>query len=265
MIVVMRTFWFGLCLPALVLAAGPVRPARKIVLFDGHSLANFYVSLKDTGREDPQRVFTVQNGMIRISGQAWGALTTEREYAGYKLVAEWKWGTKTWPPRENNARDSGILLHGTGQDGAAGNGWLESIEYQIIEGGTGDLIVVRGAASPRVTVEAEQRADGQLYWKPGAARITRDQGRINWFGRDIHWQDRLGFRGAADLEKPVGQWNRSEIIARGGGLTFYLNGRIVNQAVDCSHRQGKIQFQSEGAEIFFRKIELYPAGAGRSR
>lgn len=254
-----------LFLPVLALAGEPVRPVRKSVLFNGRDLTNFYVFLKDTGRRDPKAVFTVQNGMIRISGEAWGGLTTERDYADYRLVVEWKWGDKTWPPRENNARDSGILLHGAGEDGAAGNGWLESIEYQIIEGGTGDLILVRGAGRPQVTVAAVRRADGQLYWKPGAERISRDQDRINWYGRDMAWQDRKGFRGAADIEKPAGQWNRSEIIARGGELTFYLNGRMVNQALNSSHRQGKIQLQSEGAEIFVRKIELHPLPRGGRR
>ncbi|GIU74821.1 MAG: hypothetical protein KatS3mg004_1908 [Bryobacteraceae bacterium] len=255
-----------LFVPALLAAGGgPVRPSKKIALFNGRDLSGFYVSMKDTGRTDPRGVFTVQNGMIRISGEAWGGLTTEGEYADYRLVVEWKWGEKTWPPRENNARDSGILIHGTGADGAGGNGWLESIEYQIIEGGTGDLILVAGAGRPQVTVEAEQRSDGQLYWKPGAPRVTRDRGRINWYGRDMAWQDRKGFRGAADLEKPVGQWNRSEIIARGGGLTFYLNGRIVNQALDSNRRHGKIQIQSEGAEIFVRKIELHPLPRSAAR
>ncbi|MEJ5367228.1 MAG: DUF1080 domain-containing protein [Bryobacteraceae bacterium] len=254
----MRAILAWMLTAALAAAGEPVRPAERIVLFNGSDLTNFYVFLKDTGREDPKGVFTVRGGVIRISGEAWGGLTTEREYADYRLVVEWKWGTKTWPPREKNARDSGILLHGTGEDGAAGNGWLESIEYQIIEGGTGDLILVRGKGRPQVTAEVEKRADGQLYWKPGGERVTRDQGRINWYGRDMQWQDRLGFRGAADVEKPVGEWNRSEVIARGGELWFYLNGRLVNHAFDSSHRQGKIQIQSEGAEILVRKVELHP-------
>lgn len=254
----MRAIVVALLAPALALAGEPVRPAKKIVLFNGRDLTNFYVSLKDTGREDPKGVFTVRGGMIRISGEAWGGLTTEREYADYRLVVEWKWGGKAWPPREGNARDSGILLHGTGEDGAAGNGWLESIEYQIIEGGTGDLILVRGRQRPQVTAEVEKRTDGQLYWRAGGERVTRDQGRINWFGRDPQWEDRLGFRGAADVEKPVGEWNRSEVLARGGDLTFLLNGRVVNQAFDSSHGQGKIQVQSEGAEILVRKVELHP-------
>ncbi len=254
----MRAILVWMLSPALAAAGEPVRPAKKIVLFNGSDLTNFYVSLKDTGREDPKGVFTVRGGVIRISGEAWGGLTTEREYADYRLLVEWKWGGKTWPPREKNARDSGILLHGTGEDGAAGNGWLESIEYQIIEGGTGDLILVRGKGRPQVTAEVEKRSDGQLYWKPGGERVARDQGRINWYGRDLRWQDRTGFRGAADVEKPLGEWNRSEVIARDGELAFYLNGRLVNQAFESSHRQGKIQIQSEGAEILVRKVELHP-------
>lgn len=254
----MHALLLALLAPVLVAAGEPVRPVKEIVLFNGRNLENFYVSLKDTGGEDPRGVFTVQNGLIRISGEAWGGLTTEREYAYYRLVVEWKWGGRTWPPREQKARDSGILLHGTGKDSAAGNGWLESIEYQIIEGGTGDLILVRGQRRPQVTAEVEKRADGQLYWKPGGARVTRDQGRINWYGRDPQWEDRLGFRGAADIERPLGEWNRSEIIARDGELSFWLNGRLVNHAFDSTHRQGKIQIQSEGAEILVRKVELHP-------
>jgi hypothetical protein len=33
---------------------------------------------------------------------------------------------------------------------------------------------------------------------------------------------------------------------------------VVNVGTNASHTQGKILFQSEGAEVFFRKIELLP-------
>lgn len=245
-------------LAAVACAAEPIRPERKIRLFNGKDLTNFYVFLKDSKREDPRKVFSVEKGAIRISGEEWGALSTREEYRDYRLTVEWKWGVKTWPPRVERARDSGILLHGVGEDGAAGNGWLESIEYQMIEGGTGDLLMVRGKARPRVTVEAEKKADGQLYWKAGAPRVTRDTGRVNWYGRDIQWKDALGFRGPVDVEKALGKWNRSEVVAEGGNLTYYLNGKMVNQAFDGDHTFGRIQFQSEAAEVFIRKIELRP-------
>ncbi len=243
---------------ALLWGAGPVTPKKKLILFNGKDLTHFYVFLKDSKREDPKQVFTVSDNAIRISGEEWGALTTVNEYANYRLIVEWKWGGKAWAPRADKARDSGILLHGTGADGAAGNGWLESIEYQMIEGGTGDIILVKGAAKPRLSVEAALGPDNQLYWRKGAPRITRDSGRFNWYGRDLAWKDRLGYRGPQDLEKPLGQWNRSEIVASGGRLDYYLNGALVNQGFDSSHTSGKIQFQSEGAEVLIRRIELHP-------
>ena len=43
----------------------------------------------------------------------------------------------------------------------------------------------------------------------GAAREF-ENGRINWFGRDVDWTDRLGFRGRQDVESPYGQWTRLE-------------------------------------------------------
>lgn len=249
-----------LLLPSLLaLGAEPVTPTKKIRLFNGKDLTNFYVFLKDNKREDPKKVFTVQNRLIRISGEEWGALSTQAEYRDYHLIVEWKWGAKTWPPRVDRARDSGILLHGVGVDGAAGSGWLESIEYQMIEGGTGDMLMVKGAAKPRITVEAEKKSDGQLYWKKGGERVTRDSGRINWYGRDIQWKDTFGYRGPIDVEKPVGQWNRSEVVARGGNLDYYLNGKLVNQGFDGDHTFGRIQVQSEAAEVFIRRIELRPA------
>jgi hypothetical protein len=37
-----------------------------------------------------------------------------------------------------------------------------------------------------------------------------------------------------------------------------MNDLVVNEGTAASPSEGKIQFQSEGAEIFFRKIEVRP-------
>ena len=193
-----------------------------------------------------------------MTGEEWGGLTTVDEWTNYHLVIEWKWGGKNLAPRVDRARDSGILVHGTGEDGAAGSGWLESIEYQMIEGGTGDMILVRGKTRPAASAEIEKGPNNQIYWKKGGEKVTRDGGRINWYGRDRNWQDKLGYRGPVDVEKPVGKWNKSEIIARGDTLEFYLNGKLVLEATGVRPTAGKIQLQSEAAEVVFRKIELRP-------
>jgi hypothetical protein len=272
-------YCLGLFLFALTLAlSGPAAPAAgqgdgTIRLFNGKDLTNFYTWLsapakgeKPYGKNnDPEKVFTVNNGMIRVSGKVYGCFTTEKEYANYHLVVEFKWGDKTWPPREDRARDSGILLHCVGEDGAAGGNWMESIECQMIEGGTGDFILVRGKSQPTITAEVEKRATGtaakprdEYYFKPGGETRTFPPGRINGYGRDPKWEDKKGFRGKDDVEKPVGEWNVLECICDGDTITNVLNGKVVNKGTKASHTKGKILFQSEGAEVFFRKIDLKP-------
>ncbi len=241
------------------LAQDAVAPTRKIVLFNGKNLDGWYAWLRDHKYEDPKKVFTVQNGMIHISGEELGGLATRQAYRDYHLIVEWRWGTKTWGNREKRTRDSGILIHGVGEDGAYSGIWLESIESQVIEGGTGDIILVNGKNKPSMT--ATVRVDGnQIYWDKNGTPVTRNTGRINWWGRSPQWKDELGFRGPQDVESPTGKWNRQEIYAVGDKLAFVINGTLVNRGYDLSHRAGKIQLQSELAEIFIRKVEIRPVG-----
>lgn len=247
--------------------AGPnaITPKEPIVLFNGKDLTNFYTYLGSPSKgapklgknNDPKGVFTVKDGLLRISGEVFGAITTAREYENYVLVVEFKWGEQTFPPRAKAARDSGILLHCVGEDGAASGVWMESIECQIIEGGTGDFILVGGKGRPKITVTAEQR-DGQWYYKPDAPAKEFTGGRINWYARDPKWKDVLGVRGPEDVERPVGEWNELKCVCDGSTITNILNGTVVNKGTNASLTRGKIQIQSEGAEVFIRKIELQP-------
>jgi hypothetical protein len=229
-----------------------------ILRFNGRDLTGFYVFTRDHGYNDPKRVVQVRDGQIVISGEEFGALTTCGNFRDYHLVVEWKWGGKTWAPREKNARDSGILLHGVGADGGAGNGWLESIECQIIEGGCGDLLMVAGRNQPKLSCEVRTGPDKQPYYQKGATVQTRDSGRFNWWGRDPSWKDVAGFRGKDDVEAPLGQWNRMEVVCDGDTITNIVNGLVVNVGTKSSLTEGKIQLQSEGAEIVFRTFEIRP-------
>ena len=244
-------------------AAAPTTPAEPIQLFNGKDLSSFYTFIKDRGRDtDPKQVFTVVDGMIRISGEEWGCITTSDEYTNYHLVAEFKWGDEAFAPREKAARDNGILVHSQGEDGGYSGTWMHSIECQIIEGGTGDLLVVGdGSKDFELTVSAapEPQGSSPLY-QPGGKPVTINSGRANWWGRDPAWTDTIDFRGAKDVEHPVGQWNRLECILRGDTIKVLLNGVVVNEAHGLKPTQGRIQIQSEGAEMFVRRFELHPLG-----
>lgn len=275
--------FFGLLSPALPAQGGSevVVPTTTISLFNGKDLSHFYTLLRGLRYEDPDRVFTVVEQIdgapaIRASGQHYGGIVTKERYANYRLTLEFRWGLLTWEPRKNRARDAGILLHCQGPDGNYtanfNGGWMRSVEFQIIEGGTGDMLLVGGferPGGPRITpsITAPVRSvsipgakGGRVanYWDPQGKPTPLTGGRIDWYGRDPNWDGSLGYRGPRDLEKPVGEWNHLEAICDGDSLVFFVNGVKVNGGTGSSLREGKILFQSEGAEIFYRHIALHP-------
>jgi hypothetical protein len=251
---------FGQALPQQIEALNQT-DNRTIKLFNDQNLEGWYTFLQNRGRNnDPKSVFTVIDGMIRISGEEWGCITTNVAYENFKLLAEFKWGELTFEPRIDRARDSGLLMHSQGEDGGSEGIWMHSIECQIIEGGTGDFIVVGdGSNQFQITSTVSSEKQGMSFvFQPDGQPQTIQKGRINWWGRDPEWKDVLGFRGKNDIEKPVGEWNTLECIALNGQITIFLNGTLVNKATDVNPDKGRIQIQSEGAEIFFRRVELTP-------
>jgi Domain of Unknown Function (DUF1080) len=262
----------GSALPAQT-PSSAITPSSVIKLFDGKSLGNFDTWLVDHHETDPERVFSVVDQIdgapaIRISGQVWGGLLTEQAYRDYRLIVEYRWGGVTWGERKTRTRDSGLLLHAQGRLGNTGkdfNGpWLRSIEFQIIEGGVGDILPVAGyndqgeQLRPSVTVRSRKDRDGENVFDPKGEPRVYSSGRINWWGRSEDWADRLGFRGPQDVESPGLEWTRLEAVVEKGNLTYYVNGTLVNAGTESSWTEGKIMIQSEGAEIYFRKIDLEP-------
>jgi hypothetical protein len=249
-----------------------IRPQGKpIRLFNGATLDGYYTWLKDTRYDDPSHVFRVTDGMLHVTGDGLGSLITNAAYKDYHLVLEYKWGEKTWQPRKAAARDSGLLIHSNGADGGFRGTWMPSIEVQIIEGGVGDFILVNGLDNDgkpvplSLSCEVSRDRDGEVVWKEDGKREVFDASnrrRINWFGRDPDWTDTVGFRGERDVDSLHGHWTRLDVIADGGHLEVYVNGTKVNEAFDASPREGKIQIQSELAEIFYRRWELWPLGEG---
>jgi hypothetical protein len=242
-----------------------------IRLFDGQSLGDCYTWLKDTKREDPRRVFRVEDGVLQITGDGLGGILTNKRYRDYHLVLEFKWGQRTWHGRENAARDSGLLIHSNGMDGGYDGTWMPSIEVQIIEGGVGDFVPVPGRdenGKPvpiAYTCHVSRDRDGEFIWDADGMRESFRRGnlkRVNWYGRDPDWEDKKGFRGPRDQDSPLGEWTRLDVFCEGAHVETFVNGTKVNEAFDVSPREGRIQLQSELAEISYRRWELWPLGKG---
>ena len=225
-------------------AQKPAIPKHKaaIVLFDGKNLDQFDTFLPSTGlNADPTHVFTVEDGVVHVSGTEMGYFITKREYKNYYLRAEFKWGEGTFAPRAGQARDSGILYNIQGPDKV----WPRSVEFQINEGCTGDFWMTDGAA---------------LTGKDGV-RVTGPDGKaakIDRFNKGV-WKNVAGYRDPTnELENAHGEWNVVELVNREGHVWQYVNGKLANEGINAFPISGKVLFQSEGAEVYFRNINLYP-------
>jgi Domain of Unknown Function (DUF1080) len=224
-----------------------------------------YLEPIGSGR-DPLNVFTVVPNVdgrpaIRISGEVFGELRSKGSFKDYHLRLQFKWGEKKWAPRERPEipRDSGLLYHVHSEPGAEGRTWARSIELQIQEKDVGDLYAV-GAA---IAVRAKAR--------PGTKPVLHDYDPT---GEWIYFTQAQGFSGRCvkqpDNEKPNGEWNTVELIAFGEDAIHIVNGKVVmrlrgpmqiNSDVPKSVTSGPIILQSEGAEIFYRQIEVRPIKA----
>ena len=195
-------------------------------LFNGKDLKGWYSFLKSKGKNnDPEKVFAVENGLLHISGKEFGYICTEKGYKNFHLAAEFKWGVKKYPPRDADTikRDNGICYYFPLNE--KDFVWPKSIECQVQEGDTGDFWLISG-----VTI----KVNGIRSQPDSFTRVKK----------------------RTDAEMPTGQWNRVEVIANKGKITYIVNDKIVNEGEDPSVSQGKILIQSEGAEIYYRKIEL---------
>lgn len=211
--------------------------------------------------QDEAGVFTVvsEDGepAIRISGEIWGALISESEFSNYHLTLEYKWGNARFEPRANKPRNSGLLYHSTGEYGAFWSYWMRSVEFEIMQGATGDFTSVDGIAGE---IPTEWDWDAPFPWQ-----------RYSPGGESRHVGGLL-FRvfSAEDVERPRGEWNRLDLYAHGDTAVHNVNGHTVLKITALSHevagkaatlQRGKLQLQSEGAEIFFRDIRISGIGS----
>jgi hypothetical protein len=193
-------------------------------------------------------------------------LTTKKEFENYHLRLEFKWGQKKWPPRADSKtpRDSGLLYHCVGKHGAGSGFWMRSLECQIEEHDCGDFWSVDGVI---VDVEAEvmfRNPFSTIRYKKGGSKYTVPR-LLTGFGKQKRTDPRIVK--SADFEKPTGEWNTIEVLTVGQTSVHLVNGKVNMVMTGARHKvgdkeapltRGKLQLQSEGAEVFYRNIEIRP-------
>ena len=208
---------------------------------------------------DPLKVFTVDivdgRPAIHVSGQGFGVITTIETFANFHLQLQVKWGEKKWGSKLHAPRDCGLLYFCHGEPGFDGQPWPRSIEFQIQEHDMGDLYAI-GA---QITVPA--RPEGKLwhYDPTGASTLFVQKPPVG--NRCVK---------LLDAEKPKGEWNTLELICLGGDSVHIVNGKVVMrlhgaQRLDGAEpaplTSGQISLQTEGAEVYYRDVEIRPIAA----
>jgi hypothetical protein len=222
-------------------AANAIAPTGTVPLFNARDLAGWTTVVKAGETPDPE-TWTVAGGVLKCSGKPNGYIRTDQSYKNYRLTLEWRW---TGPdlPADNQGRprmrNSGVLLHVSGPD----NVWPKSVEAQLMQGNAGDIYDIGGVGFAELTA-AREKAVAAAGTDAEAAQRARNLRRIA--------------RNQASSEKPVGEWNRYEIICSGDTLTLRVNGVEQNRATKLGASEGPIALQSEGAAIEFRNITLEP-------
>ncbi|MCB0631285.1 MAG: DUF1080 domain-containing protein [Saprospiraceae bacterium] len=210
---------------------------------------------------DPLGVFSVvtEDGLpaIRVSGQTFGGISTVDEFENYHFQVQFKWGDTKWPPRQNAKMDSGVLYHAVEPHGADGGSWMRSQEFQVQQGDCGDYWGVAGAV---FDIPARMTSDSTYVYDPNGNLYTfKANTKV---GRHCIKNP--------DAEKPTGSWNTIDLYCSGDTAVHMING-VVNMILYRSQQMdggqerpltsGKIQIQSEGAEIFYRDFKIRPIKA----
>jgi hypothetical protein len=183
---------------------------------------HIYISKLDKNN-DPRHVFQFEKNVLHVSGEDFGYIVTEKKYADFHFTVEFKWGEKKYPPRENAKRDAGVLYHTDLYNGD--KIWPRSLEFQIQEGDCGD------------------------FWMTDSTTIIHSDTLTTPMNN-------LRVIKSKDAEKPTGEWNKAEIIVQNGTITHLLNGQEVNSGRLGNTTTGNIVLQSEGAEIYYRNMQI---------
>ena len=110
-------------------------------------------------------------------------------------------------------------------------------------------------AGGMVDVRAVKQADGTYLYSKDAPLVSFGGGEKagGYVAR------------SQDFEKPKGEWNTVELINFEGKSLHIINGKVAMALENSRHmvdgkevplRKGKLELQCEGAELFFKNIEI---------
>lgn len=228
--------------------------AQKIKLFNGKNLDGWELAVQNPdANKNPKKYVQISDGIIHMYKDTdedekvpFGYMVTkDSTFSNFYFEVEYKWGNKKFEPRKNALKDAGILFHINNERKV----WPSSVEYQIQEGDTGDLIFLES---------------GGLTYRPNKSHLAPEgQGSPYLLPEDGGISDgvRNGYYGRMPVLDSLSSWNKCEIVVHGEDYAEYLvNGKVIARTGNFTHsdgsplRSGAIALQYEGAEIQYRNV-----------
>lgn len=201
------------------LSAAPAADTGKpVALLNGRDLAAWtYTTLQ------PTPITAVchyrPDGSLAITGRPLGFLATRETYRNFRYHVEWR-----WPANAPSHSNSGILVNIA--SGPKDRVWPLSIQIQTKLTRAGDILPMAGATFAE-----------KLSTPPGA-KIPQL------------------FRRGPSSEKPAGQWNACDVIARNGTIAVVINGVLQNYLTNVSPAAGRVGLQLEGWPYEVRNVTI---------
>ena len=184
--------------------------------------------------------------VMHISGKVNGSIATKKVYKNYHLRLEFRWGKNVY-----GRQNSGLLYHSFGEFGEALGTWMPNIEHQLMHDHLGDTYLMNNTYCE---TEVKKGADDKFAYTQAADKMK--------FGNDFNGRSIMK---AKDSEKTLGEWNTVDLYCLGRTAIHVVNGTVVMVNKNCGIIEdgnvlplikGKIQIQSEGGEMYIRKIEV---------
>ncbi|MGE0756055.1 MAG: DUF1080 domain-containing protein [Pirellulaceae bacterium] len=207
----------------LLLAEDNVAPPGFTALFNGRDLTGWKVPEGDNGH------WKVVDGVIdydaRSEAKTDKNLWTDRPYGDYTLLVDWR--IKETPYL--NPRVPYLLPDGSEAKDIAGK------PFQMTLPDSDSGILLRGDAKYQINIWCWPAGSGEMYG------VRRDQ--------SLPAEVRAGVTPRRQADRPVGQWNRYEITAKGGMIRVKLNDQVVLPGVTIPGipAQGPIGLQHHGS------------------
>lgn len=209
--------------------------------------------------KDEYGVFTVTDKgsepVLKVSGEIYGCVVTKQEFENYHLQLKVKWGDKKYPPRKKLLKDSGIMYHSVDDFGNDyWRSWMLSQEFQVMEGHMGDFW---SQQSSSIEIKAYLPEGTMMNPVADESQPFIPLGSGSEFG---------GFcLRSCNFENQPGDWNTLELICYEGKSLHIVNGHVVMILQNSRYRKngeivplkrGKIQLQSEAAEVYYKDIKI---------